>query len=999
LIQGPPNAGRAGLIRERMAAVLDRDPILVVPNVDDVYAFERELCAGGAVLGAGVMTFDGLFRTVTATGGAPPGVALTRAQRLGAVAAAVAARRLDLRPLRPSAQQAGFPRALEQLLKELQEAGLTPADVEAAAGTLEGSAYLGDVSSLFSAYAAVRDGLGLIDTHATAREAIRLLEEGGDWWTRPVLLYGFDDLTGNQLDLIGGLRAATEVTVAIPHEDGNPVLEARAAPLRTALAELGVDDVESLAPDPANTPDAPLLFHLERGFGAEDPGRLAVDGSLVVLRSAGERGEAEAIAAEIAGLLAAGADPDQIAVVARDPGRRGPLLASVLEAYGIPVALEAELPVATTAVGGALAALLEAELGSGRVEDLLRYLRGPAGISRGRVDWFERAIRRRRVRAAAEALRLWEKRYGELPSGVTELREAASDPASLAVEVASMAAAMGARAGSDLEARAAGAIATTLSERAALSGLAPAPASIAESLRTIEVRVWSGPAEGRIRIADPRRLRAARFDHVFVASLQDGEFPAAGTGADPFLSERQREDLGLRPRRETEIEERYLFHACLALPRRRLFLSYRVSDENGAAEAPSPLLDEVARLLETDPGPRPRGRELAEVVHRVAEAPSEVELGRAIAAHGSGAEAGPLLALSGADDGTAERVSERLAGARRAEAATRAPGPLRNPAVIASLGAVSAYGGTTLEGFDVCSYRWFVSHELAPQPLDPPPDPLVQGGIVHEALHRLYAEAPGPERLPGPDSLVAWQRRSRQLVEEIAEERRIGRHPAETAMLRRIEGWLARFLAEEARRDHAGFEPWLLEADFSDAEESERAALAIDDWRLHGAIDRVDRAPDGRALVLDYKLSGSVTSREKLEEEAKLQLQLYLIAVAELWEAETVGGLYHPLRGTSVRRPRGLVLEDVAEELAPYGLSRTDKVDAAEFESLLDDARRRAGEIVARMRAGAIDRDPGPRPGLRGHGVCPAFCDFAPICRRDRAPLEPEDDEDEDPRA
>ena len=152
-------------------------------------------------------------------------------------------------------------------------------------------------------------------------------------------------------------------------------------------------------------------------------------------------------------------------------------------------------------------------------------------------------------------------------------------------------------------------------------------------------------------------------------------------------------------------------------------------------------------------------------------------------------------------------------------------------------------------------------------------------------------------------------------------------------------------------------------------------------------------------MVLDYKLSGSVTSREKLEEEAKLQLQLYLIAVAELWDAETVGGLYHPLRGTSVRRPRGLVLEDVAEELAPYGLSRTDKVDAAEFEALLADARRRAGEIVARMRAGEIDRDPGPRPGLRGHGVCPPFCEFAPICRRDRAPVEPEDDEDEDPRA
>jgi hypothetical protein len=217
-------------------------------------------------------------------------------------------------------------------------------------------------------------------------------------------------------------------------------------------------------------------------------------------------------------------------------------------------------------------------------------------------------------------------------------------------------------------------------------------------------------------------------------------------------------------------------------------------------------------------------------------------------------------------------------------------------------------------------------------------------------------------------------------------------------MLARVEGLLDRFLTEESRREPGGFEPWLLEAGFSESEEADKPVLEIDGWRLHGAIDRVDRAADGRALVLDYKLSSKVSAREKLEEEAKLQLQLYLIAVAELWGAETVGGLYHPLRGTSERRPRGLVLKDSAADLAAYGLSRTDKVDEAEFEALLADARRRATEIVTRMRSGRIERDPGPRPGLRDHGICPPFCDFAPICRRDRAPVEPSGDEEEDER-
>jgi hypothetical protein len=61
LIHGPPNSGRAGRIRRALSAVLDREPVLVVPNIDDVDRFQAELCAARAVLGAEVTTFDGLF--------------------------------------------------------------------------------------------------------------------------------------------------------------------------------------------------------------------------------------------------------------------------------------------------------------------------------------------------------------------------------------------------------------------------------------------------------------------------------------------------------------------------------------------------------------------------------------------------------------------------------------------------------------------------------------------------------------------------------------------------------------------------------------------------------------------------------------------------------------------------------------------------------------------------------------------------------------------------
>jgi len=1019
LVYGPPNSGRAGVIRRDFAATLERDPILVVPTVDDVFAFERELSGGGALLGGAAMTFGGLFRTVATAAGAPPGAELSPAQRLRAVSVAIEARRQGLRPLRRSAGRPRFARALEHLLGELQAAGVEPEEVEASAATLEGSAYLADIAALYGAYEATRRRTGRVDSHGIAREAIAQLRRDGSFWGgRPVLLYGFDDLTENQFELVAALAAQTEVTVALPYEEGSAALAARGRLLGQLRERLDVGEEVVTEADPGNT-ISPLLFHLTIGFGSPRPKRAETDGSLTLLRSAGTRAEAEAITAHVSRLVSRGADPAEIAVALRDPSRRGPEIAAALERNGIAVALEAEVPVAGTSVGGALVALLEAEFGARRAADFLRYLRGPSGFSPGRVDWFERNLRRRRVRDAETALRLWQDPDGEPPRDLVRLHEAAQrGAAALAVEVGALAGRMASRPlrdagdgptlpqGEGLELRAASAIAAALAELGELGALAPQPQELAPLVEELDFRVWSGPVEGRVRIADPYRLRAARFDHVVVGSLQDGEFPRRDRGADPFLSDRQRETLGLDPRRDTEAEERYLFHACLALPRRSLVLSYRDSDEDGAATARSPLIDDVRALLSPAPdgsSPDPLEeeitimRDLAQVVAPLSEAPSEDELARALASHGPSADAPALLAQIGVEAEVAAAIVARVGAARRAEAASRAPGPLTNPAALDSLADVSAYGGTTLEEFDLCSYRWFAGHELDPQLLDPVPDPLVQGGLMHEALDRLYKERPGGDPLPRPGTLAAWTGRGRELVTAIVAERELGTHPAERAMARRVERLLERFLAEEAEREIGGFEPWLLEARFGEHPDAERPSLDLGGWGLHGAVDRVDRAADGSAVVIDYKLAGQVTPREKFEERAKLQLPLYLLAVAEHWGAEPVAALYHPLRGTSTRRPRGVVSAAVAQDLAGYGLSKTDVVEPEELEDLLDESRRRGGEIVARMRAGDIRRDPGPRPGLRGHDVCPSYCTFASICRRDRTP-QYMDEEGEDER-
>jgi ATP-dependent helicase/DNAse subunit B len=1014
LVHGPPNSGRAGVIRKRFLDSLGRDPALVVPTLDDVFAFERELCADrGALLGGSVLVFDGLFGEVARAAGEPPRKTLTETQRVRLLREAI--ERVELRPLHSSARRSGFATALDELIdKELQAAGLSPESVAAGASTLEGSAFLDDLTALYRAYVEQRDSRGHADSHTIARAATAALRRDPDsWGGRPVLLYGFNDLTVEQRELVAALAGATEVTFSLTYED-RAALSDRAR-LFGQLNELGPESVTSTEADPGNTASE-LLFHLERGFLREGSGRVEPDSSLVLLRSAGDRGEAELIGAEIARLLADGAPPDEIAIALRDPAGRGPLHARVLRGFGIPVALETELRVAQSGTGGCLLALLRAAFTSRSAADLLAYLRGPRRAGPGQVDRLERVIRRGRLRSAEDAAAEWGQRAGEPLRDLQRLRDAAADPLRLLDEVAALARdiaqwplatdeAKGQMPGSNAahELRVAERIATAVEELAELEGLEPGPEEMIATIEALTMRSWTGPAEGRVRIASPYDLRASRFRHLFVASLQDGEFPRHHSDG-PFLSDEQRAALGLPERAETEAEERYLFHVCLSRPTERLYLSYRTSDEAGGAEPRSPFIDEVRRLLDSAP-PEDReqtdpveerlthSRGLGDFLFAPSDAPSEQELARTLA----GGPVDPEAALDslGLGEDRAARLRAGLAAAAETEVTTRRPGPLQVDAVKEALGEVAAYGGTTLETFDVCSYRWFVDHELQPRPLGPTPEPLTQGGLMHAALELLYREAPGEDALPRPGDVERWIARGREIVDDVTAD--LTDHPADRAMRRRVERLLVAFLRREAARENPRLRPSLLEADFGETEEASRPVLTIQDWALHGRIDRVDEG-DGVGLAFDYKLAREVTPVAKFVEKGTLQLPLYLLALRELWGIDVVGGLYQPLRPTSNARPRGLVRREEGERLlTDIDLYDRDLMTGEDFEAALNDAAGRATQAVVRMRSGDIDRDPGPPPGVKGHDQCPKYCGYAPICRRERAPFfVPEDDEEEE---
>jgi ATP-dependent helicase/DNAse subunit B len=971
VIFGPPNSGRAAVIRARLEAALDRDPVLVVPTADDVARAERELSSGGrAILGAAIRTFAGLTGEIAAATGAAVRPLLTNAQRLAVVRATI--RATPLRALGTSAARAGFAPALEHLIGEFQAALIAPESLARAAGDLGNGEYETELARLYRGYVGRREAAGRDDTHSALQRVTQsLLAEPHSWGGRPVLVYGFDDLTEAQLDLVAALASATEVTVAVNYAD-REALAARAELLARLRDELGADHVEELPFDPSYTESATLRELDSRLYEVGGP-RIEPDAGIALLECGGERGEAEAIGGQIARLLAQGVSPDDVVVVLRHPDSHGPLYREVLGGFGIPVAVEASVPLSRTAVGRGVVALARCAQPDASAADLLDFLRAQPGNTPQRIaDRTERRIRREQLQTAADALANWSAppaalaRLRDALPGSAWLRELAATARRLAEEPHAgrepVAEAQDGRGGSGdvpfepLETRAALAAASTLEELADLESLPgcapPAPAEAIVALEDVRVRLWGGPSEGRVRVLSPYRVRAARARHLFVASLQDGEFP--GTEAvDPLLGDERRTRLALRAlaRRDATLEERYLFHACVSRPTEQLWLSWRSSDEEGRPTPRSPFVDDVLDLL----GPTPeraekllvRQRGLDRVVFPPREAPNPRELARSVAVCGP-------------------RVKPYL------------PGPLASPEVLAELARRNPVGAGTLEKWIECPYRWFVDHELSPQRLEPTPEPMTAGSVVHEVLERLYKDPPGGDRIPRPDDIGRWRERAAELLAEVAEAHGLRpNRPRARIAIARMKAQIERLLERESRSE-TDLRPALFEASFDDRDGADRPTLDLGDLSLHGQVDRADITPDGRyGLVYDYKTGSRVWAGAKLAEEGKLQLQLYARALRDQWGIEPLGGLYYRLGGSSDPSPRGFVAKGV-EGTDALDLTRTDRLDPDQVAATVEAGVERAREKAAAMRRGEIGRDP-------NRGICPDWCRYQAICRLERS--------------
>jgi len=212
LIVGPPNSGRSGEVLLRLRDTLADDPVLIVPTLDDAAQLERDLCGGDEpALGATVTTFAWFFADLARELTIDGGPTLGGAERIALVRAAVGS--TSLPTLGRSAARPGFAPAMLDLVDELEAGLVDPATLAERAGSLPDGAVERDLAAVYAAYVELRRLAGRTDAGEIAARLLRAIASDAEPLRgRPLFVYGFDDLTRAQLELVEIAAAATALS-------------------------------------------------------------------------------------------------------------------------------------------------------------------------------------------------------------------------------------------------------------------------------------------------------------------------------------------------------------------------------------------------------------------------------------------------------------------------------------------------------------------------------------------------------------------------------------------------------------------------------------------------------------------------------------------------------------------------------------------------------------------------------------------------------------------
>jgi ATP-dependent helicase/DNAse subunit B len=469
------------------------------------------------------------------------------------------------------------------------------------------------------------------------------------------------------------------------------------------------------------------------------------------------------------------------------------------------------------------------------------------------------------------------------------------------------------------------------------------------------------PSVPTVLAAPVLRARGLSFRAVALLGLSEGEFPQAEQ-EDTLLRESDRlalRDRGLLIEPQLQGDEVTFFYEAVTRAREKLLLCRPYLADDGQQWEPSPYWQQVQRLIDAlvehvrpeDPLP-------------VSEAASPQELVSAAAFAGGQSPLAVWLEREENEFNRAWRSAQMGASVLRARLADEPSGPHDGDLTALADHLSTRYGprhtwsASRLEAYATCPMLFWVGSGLDLEPRIPPEegyDVRILGTMYHRILEEVYRRASDPT---DADELLALLSTVAQGVFDAAPAE-YGFRPTPLWDYQRQE--LEQILADTVTalvEASPGYTPAALEQVFG-LEGQPALVIHSDDCelRLRGFIDRLDRGPDGRLRVIDYKAGSTAISARDLAEGRRVQLALYALAARDaLGMGDISGGFYWhigPAKASSLK---------------------LEKFEGG-VEAALQIAADHALAYVAAVRAGRFP----PKPSS---GNCPSNCPAAVFCWR-----------------